>query len=314
MIGTAAGVTTGTTALNVDASASARLYHHRQRGRERAHRHQCQRYPERGRGRRYARWGRRHQSVRGGTGNDSYVVDALTDGVTEALSAGTDTVVASLNYTLGANVENLDADGECSQRHGQHVGQHPDRHQRQQRAHRAGGQRPRSLAARVQDTVTGGTENDRIEMLVTAGNVDIADGGAGLDTLALVGAVDGDGVVVVDLILADRPGHPPSARSIPIAGAEELRAPRCLGAGQFGAVTGSAGANLIIGSNGSRPAHRQCRQRHARWRGGRRHPERGHRQRCVPDRGCRRSWRGRGDRRRAGTDVIRFSGITLARP
>ena len=47
----------------------------------------------------------------GGTGNDSYVVDALTDVVSEALSAGTDTVLASLNYTLGANVENLELTG-----------------------------------------------------------------------------------------------------------------------------------------------------------------------------------------------------------
>ena len=43
----------------------------------------------------------------GGVGNDTYTVDVATDVVTEALTAGTDSVVASLNYTLGANVENL---------------------------------------------------------------------------------------------------------------------------------------------------------------------------------------------------------------
>ena len=43
----------------------------------------------------------------GGTGNDLYIVESATDIVTEAASAGTDTVVSYVNYTLGANVENL---------------------------------------------------------------------------------------------------------------------------------------------------------------------------------------------------------------
>ena len=40
-------------------------------------------------------------------GNDTYVVDASGDVVTEAASAGTDTVRSSVTLTLGANVENL---------------------------------------------------------------------------------------------------------------------------------------------------------------------------------------------------------------
>jgi Ca2+-binding RTX toxin-like protein len=44
----------------------------------------------------------------GGTGNDTYYVDGAGDTVTEGLSAGTDTVIAYVNYTLGANQENLD--------------------------------------------------------------------------------------------------------------------------------------------------------------------------------------------------------------
>ena len=43
----------------------------------------------------------------GGLGNDSYFVDNAGDVVTEAASAGTDTVTVSINYTLGANLENL---------------------------------------------------------------------------------------------------------------------------------------------------------------------------------------------------------------
>jgi Ca2+-binding RTX toxin-like protein len=43
----------------------------------------------------------------GGAGNDTYVVDNAGDVVTEAASAGTDHVNASVTYSLGANVENL---------------------------------------------------------------------------------------------------------------------------------------------------------------------------------------------------------------
>ncbi len=43
----------------------------------------------------------------GGTGNDAYVVDVASDVVTERANEGIDTVRASLNWMLGANVENL---------------------------------------------------------------------------------------------------------------------------------------------------------------------------------------------------------------
>lgn len=47
----------------------------------------------------------------GGAGNDSYDVDTAGDVVTEALNAGTDSVTATISYTLSANVENLTLGG-----------------------------------------------------------------------------------------------------------------------------------------------------------------------------------------------------------
>jgi Ca2+-binding RTX toxin-like protein len=47
----------------------------------------------------------------GGLGNDTYVVDNIGDIITENLNEGTDTVNASVAYTLAANVENLTLTG-----------------------------------------------------------------------------------------------------------------------------------------------------------------------------------------------------------
>src|SRR5262249_44720840 len=46
-------------------------------------------------------------TMTGGAGNDTYVVDNAFDVVTENVNAGNDTGYASINYTLRANVENL---------------------------------------------------------------------------------------------------------------------------------------------------------------------------------------------------------------
>jgi Ca2+-binding RTX toxin-like protein len=50
----------------------------------------------------------------GGQGNDTYVVDNVGDVVIEDPGAGIDTVLASVSFTLGANVENLSLTGPAS--------------------------------------------------------------------------------------------------------------------------------------------------------------------------------------------------------
>ena len=47
----------------------------------------------------------------GGLGNDTYVVDVVTDSIIENAGEGTDTVQSGITYSLGANVENLTLTG-----------------------------------------------------------------------------------------------------------------------------------------------------------------------------------------------------------
>jgi Ca2+-binding RTX toxin-like protein len=55
--------------------------------------------------------GKGADSLIGGTGNDTYLVDNVSDKITEALNAGTDTVQSSVTFTLAAHVEHLTLTG-----------------------------------------------------------------------------------------------------------------------------------------------------------------------------------------------------------
>ena len=114
----------------------------------------------------------------GGAGNDTYIVDAAGDTVTEAASAGTDTVQAGVSYTLGTNVENLTLTGtERHQRHRQHAQQHPHR-QRADNVLSGGAGNDVLTGGMGNDTMIGGSGDDLFVYMKGNGS-DSMNGGSG---------------------------------------------------------------------------------------------------------------------------------------
>ena len=115
-----------------------------------------------------------NDSMAGGTGDDTYVVDSLSDALTEALNEGTDTVRSAISYVLGANFENLVLTGSAAiDGDGNGLG----------------------------NTITGNNAANAInglggnDTLVGAGGNDTLDGGTGNDSMA---GGTGDDIYVVD--------------------------------------------------------------------------------------------------------------------
>jgi Ca2+-binding RTX toxin-like protein len=157
----------------------------------------------------------------GGPGNDSYVI-ADGDTVTEASGGGTDTVLASVSYTLGANVEKLTLTGGASiDGTGNDLANAITGNSGNNRLDGAG----------ANDTLAGGAGNDIY--VVAAGDVVVEALGEGHDTvLASVAVTLGDNVE--DLALAS-----------------DAHVTRGTGNALDNALTGNTLPDLLIGGAGN---------------------------------------------------------------
>ncbi|MES2985202.1 MAG: hypothetical protein V4735_08460 [Pseudomonadota bacterium] len=167
----------------------------------------------------------------GGSGNDSYVVDAIGDVVTESSSKGTDTVLSSITYTLGANVENLTLTGIST---------------------------INGTGNTLHNTLTG---NLGANLLVGDAGNDTLDGGAGNDTLR--GGVGNDNYIVDaagDVVIENANEGTDTVQSSVTytlgANVENLilvgsAAIRGTGNALDNTLTGNAAGNLLTGNDGN---------------------------------------------------------------
>ena len=148
----------------------------------------------------------------GGAGNDSYVVDSAADAITELNSAGTDSVQASVSFTLPGHVENL------------------------------------TLLGSGDLTGTGNAQNNRITG--NAGNNTI-EGGAGTDVLDAAGGTDtasyaGAGAAVsVSFLISGFAQNTGGAGTDTLSNFENLT-----GSGFNDTLIGDAGDNVLDGGAG----------------------------------------------------------------
>ena len=169
----------------------------------------------------------------GGAGNDTYVVDAAGDVVTELAGQGTDTVQSSISYALGADVENLQLTGTAA---------------------------INATGNALDNTLTGNTGNNVLDG--GAGN-DTMIGGAGNDTYVVDAATDvvtelaGQGTDTVQSSISYTLGA--NVENLPLTGVAAINA------------TGNTLNNTLTGNTGNNVLRRRHRQRHHDRRTGQRH-------------------------------------------
>jgi len=181
-----------------------------------------------------------NDTMTGGAGNDSYAVDAAGDVIVEATDGGTDSVSASISYTLSANVENLTLAGTGAiNGTGSAVANVIAGNSGRNTLSGLGGNDSLAGAA-GNDSLSGGDGNDSLDG--GTGN-DILAGGAGNDTYVVDSLTDvvresaGQGV---DTVMS-------SVRFT--LGATEIENVMLTGAANV-AATGNALANVLIGNSG----------------------------------------------------------------
>ncbi|HYD17691.1 MAG TPA: calcium-binding protein [Patescibacteria group bacterium] len=112
----------------------------------------------------------------GGIGNDLFIVDSITDVVSEGASAGTDTIQSTVHWTLGTNIENLNLSGSSA-------------------LNGTGNSSANVMSGNSGvNTLDGGSGNDTLN---GGGGMDVLTGGANADTFVFTPAGAYTGVVTV---------------------------------------------------------------------------------------------------------------------
>ncbi|TPG44890.1 hypothetical protein EAH89_26755 [Roseomonas nepalensis] len=132
--------------------------------------------------------------LRGGAGNDTYYVDSLGDVVVELADEGSDRVVASVTWTLGANLERLSLTGTADLSGTGNA-----------QANQIDGNAGNNLLAGGlgNDTLLGGAGNDTLH---GGAGADTLDGGAGADVILYLNASEG-GDRIANYVAADDQFH-----------------------------------------------------------------------------------------------------------
>ncbi len=176
----------------------------------------------------------------GGLGDDTYIVDSLSDVITELADEGTDTVVAAFNWILGANFENLTLSGSSALTGTGTSGANVI-------TGNGGANKLYGMAG--DDTLYGGAGADTLDG--GTGN-DVMDGGAGNDTYILDSADDivielTDGGIDTIIVEADFTVSG-EIENIILAGTGNFNA---FGSAIANTITGNAGNNILDGGDGN---------------------------------------------------------------